>query len=165
MDLKTLLSDFRRTSDEAGERASFFSTLSNNTELQSTLFGALQLDDPRLQHLPVLFDLLLKWFRHSKESGKLHLVLQYIPNLVAVSFMLKSDKALSKKLDGLLLALYNDQVVDKLGQGTETSFRIQTLATSSLYHDGSRMDNLEQVEQRNGQGLQLTLAIFQQISR
>lgn len=72
-------------------------------------------------------------------SGEKHLkkfALQYIPTLV---FLHLSDKSLAS-VQTLLVSLYNLEIIDSKGQPKTLSFRIPSVAQSSIYHDANTLD-------------------------
>nr|CAI5829524.1 unnamed protein product [Callosobruchus analis] len=78
---------------------------------------------------------LLNFYR----SGEPHLkkfTMQFIPSL---AFLHLSDKT-QTSVETLLVSLYNLEVIDSKGQPRTVSFRIPSIAQSSIYHDSSMLE-------------------------
>ncbi|CAG9836724.1 unnamed protein product [Diabrotica balteata] len=78
---------------------------------------------------------LLNFYR----SGETHLkrfTIQFIPTLV---FLHLSDKSYSA-VQTLLVSLYNLEVIDSKGQPRTLSFRIPSIAQSSIFHDSNNLE-------------------------
>ncbi|VEN49819.1 unnamed protein product [Callosobruchus maculatus] len=78
---------------------------------------------------------LLNFYR----SGEPHLkkfTMQFIPSL---AFLHLSDKT-QTSVQTLLVSLYNLEVIDSKGQPRTVSFRIPSIAQSSIYHDSSMLE-------------------------
>ncbi|KRT81988.1 hypothetical protein AMK59_5248 [Oryctes borbonicus] len=73
-------------------------------------------------------------------SGDRHLkkfVMQYIPSLIWLHL---SARQIYPEVETLLLSLYNLEVVDSKGQPRIISFRVPSIAQSSIYHDSSNLE-------------------------
>ncbi|XP_030763184.1 hyccin [Sitophilus oryzae] len=78
---------------------------------------------------------LLNFYR-SGEPELRKFTVQYIPSLV---FLHLSDKSFTA-VQTLLVSLYNLEVVDSKGQPLTLSFRIPSIAQSSIYHDSHTLE-------------------------
>ncbi|XP_063901568.1 hyccin [Zophobas morio] len=78
---------------------------------------------------------LLDFYRSGEEQLK-RFALQYIPTLV---FLHLTDKSYTS-IQALLVSLYNLEVIDSKGQPRTISFRVPSIAQSSIYHDSSNLE-------------------------
>ncbi|XP_066254888.1 hyccin [Euwallacea similis] len=78
---------------------------------------------------------LLNFYR-SGEPQLRRFALQYLPILV---FLHLSDKSCTS-VQTLLVSLYNLEVIDNKGQARTLSFRIPSIAQSSIYHDSNTLE-------------------------
>ncbi len=148
-----VLSDFASVCAEdadPAERATFFSTLANNQDLQAGLLDAFAGDQWDDESLPRALDLLLKWSRHirqQQQQGKSHLVFQFLPSIIAASLALRRDRGAAgsrrrhlQELEAFLLSLHNQEAEQTASAPvSEQVFSVPTLVQSSVYHDGNRL--------------------------
>ncbi len=97
MDLPGLLSDFASVTSPGAdeqERDTFFSTLSCNQELQAALFAALSTNASNKDgtSLSKVLALLLHWSRRSSRDAAPHLVMQFLPCVLALSLTLRKTQ-------------------------------------------------------------------------
>ncbi|XP_017772458.1 PREDICTED: hyccin [Nicrophorus vespilloides] len=76
-------------------------------------------------------------FYRSGESGLKKFAMQYIPHLVLLHL---AHRKTYPSIETLIVSLYNLEVVDSKGQPRIKSFRVPSLAQSSMYHDSSNLD-------------------------
>ncbi|XP_018331354.1 hyccin [Agrilus planipennis] len=77
-------------------------------------------------------------FNRSGEEHLKHFVLQFIPSLILLHL---NDKKLCPSLEPLLISVYNLDIVDSKGQPRVISFRLPSIAQSSIYHDSSNLES------------------------
>ncbi|XP_044268076.1 hyccin isoform X2 [Tribolium madens] len=78
---------------------------------------------------------LLDFYRSGEEQLK-KFTLQYIPTLV---FLHLTEKTYTS-VQTLLVSLYNLEVIDSKGQPRTLSFRVPSIAQSSIYHDSNNLE-------------------------
>ena len=103
MDIERVLGDFAASAPNAAERATFFSTLASNSELQTAVLQSLIVTDPegnaRSKHavasMPEALSMLLAWYRALTEGAepgaapKHWYVLQFVPFVIEANFVLR----------------------------------------------------------------------------
>ncbi|TRY68374.1 hypothetical protein TCAL_12213 [Tigriopus californicus] len=152
MDVDTVLTDFEGSQPD--ELITFFSTLANNVEMQNALFSAVNderiLESGQSQLLTRLLTLLLAWHRTSGSPGapvEKHAPVcwQYVPPLVALYLIARQSVSLraqaGRTIEASLLTLYHAELIDRAGEPTTSNVQIGSLAQSSLYHDGARVEH------------------------
>lgn len=78
---------------------------------------------------------LLNFYRSGEENLR-RFAIQFIPTLV---FLHLSDKSYSA-VQTLLVSLYNLEVIDSKGQPRTLSFRVPSIAQSSIFHDSTNLE-------------------------
>ncbi|XP_044751893.1 hyccin [Coccinella septempunctata] len=78
---------------------------------------------------------LLDFYRSGEKQLK-RFTLQYIPILV---FLHLGDKTISS-IQTLLVSLYNLEIIDAKGQPKTLTFRLPSIAQSSIYHDATNLE-------------------------
>ena len=171
MNYSEILNEYRRNAETgtSSELLTFFKSLGNNTDDQAIIFNAIQLDDARtdIDSFSQLLKLLLSWYRSVNVTEK-HLVVQYLPHLIAHRLVLgrsSRKNQISKKLDTFFMVVYNHEVADERGEGLQETFFVPSISYSSIYHDGGRVDptGLDRVD-RDSSGLKLSQTIFKQFN-
>ena len=103
MDIETVLGDFAAAAPHAVERATFFSTLASNPELQAAVLQSLVVTDPEgsarskraVASMPETLSMLLAWYRALTEgvepgaAPKHWYVLQFVPFVIEANFVLR----------------------------------------------------------------------------
>ncbi|KAK7590875.1 hypothetical protein V9T40_002488 [Parthenolecanium corni] len=81
-------------------------------------------------------DVLFKYYR-SSEAELRRFTLQYLPQILYLylNAVANSDKKTSRIIETLIIGIYNLEVVDDYGQPKILSFRLPSLAESSIYHE------------------------------
>ncbi|XP_075969575.1 PI4KA lipid kinase complex subunit hyccin [Anticarsia gemmatalis] len=76
-------------------------------------------------------------FYRSKESQLQRFTLQFVPTLIYnyLSSVAQGNKKTCRCIETLLIGLYNFEVVDEAGKPKVVSFRLPSLAQSSIYHE------------------------------
>lgn len=98
-----------------------------------------------IQNLPSLYahelsnpvyNSLFELYRQSGSGGQLF-VLQFVPVLIwtYLSATTRRDELVYGKLEALLLAIYNAEVVNEKGEQKIKSFRLPSLSRPSIYHE------------------------------
>ncbi|KAE8745210.1 hypothetical protein FOCC_FOCC008101 [Frankliniella occidentalis] len=132
-------------SDYAGlspvEAHTFVASLEHNQELVAAIYTVLEGRDHYQKLVDPVCNQLFAFYR-SKEPELQKFTIQFIPTLVYV--YLNSVSCREKKNDWsvetLLLGIYNLEVVDESGQPKVVSFRLPSLAQSSIYHETMHLD-------------------------
>lgn len=109
----------------------------HNHEVMIALYHVLS--EPQKYKSDHLIDGICQQLLNFYRSGETHLksfTLQFIPTLV---FLHLSDKSYSA-VQTLLVSLYNLEVIDSKGQPRSLSFRIPSVAQSSIYHDSNNLE-------------------------
>ncbi|XP_056642082.1 hyccin [Diorhabda sublineata] len=109
----------------------------HNHEVMIALYHVLS--EPQKYKSDHLIDGICQQLLNFYRSGEAHLrrfTIQFIPTLV---FLHLSDKSYSA-IQTLLVSLYNLEVIDSKGQPRTVSFRIPSIAQSSIYHDSSNLE-------------------------
>ncbi|CAH1115681.1 unnamed protein product [Psylliodes chrysocephalus] len=109
----------------------------NNHEVMIALYNVLS--EPQKYKSDHLIDGICQQLLNFYRSGEAHLkrfTIQFIPTLV---FLHLSDKSYSA-VQTLLVSLYNLEVIDTKGQPRTLSFRIPSIAQSSIFHDSSILE-------------------------
>lgn len=151
MDVESVLAEFEGSQPD--ELLAFFSTLANQSDMQNALF--IVLNDERIlqsaesQLLTRVLALLLAWHRISGSPGapiERHapFCLQYVPSLVALYLIARQSVGLraqaGRAIEATLLSLYHAELIDRAGEPISSTVQISSLAQSSLYHDGARVE-------------------------
>ncbi|KAF5280783.1 hypothetical protein FQR65_LT14953, partial [Abscondita terminalis] len=89
-----------------------------------------------LQLLDRVCQQLFSFYRSGEQNLK-YFTMQYIPALVLLN--LSNSKGFAC-VGTLLLSIYNLEVVDNKGQAHIISFRVPSIAQSSIYHDSSNLE-------------------------
>lgn len=153
------LSDFRRLSPE--EYHSNTAVPVQNNNIISALYS--YLEDVNKYQKVICFvsvcDVLFKYYRSSEPELK-QFTLQFLPQILytylnAVAY---SDKKTSRIVETLVIGIYNLEIVDDNGQAKVLSFRLPSLAQSSIYHEPVSLapaslteSALKRLEQRDSQ--------------
>ena len=109
MDIEAVLGDFAASAPNAAERATFFSTLASNSELQTAVLQSLVVTDPEgsarskraVASMPEALSMLLAWYRSLTEGAepgtapRHWYVLQFVPFVIEANFVLR-DAPLKK---------------------------------------------------------------------
>lgn len=76
-------------------------------------------------------------FYRSKEAELQRFTLQFVPTLIYnyLSSVAQGNKKTCRCIETLLIGLYNFEVVDETGKPKVVSFRMPSLAQSSIYHE------------------------------
>ncbi|CAB3224534.1 unnamed protein product [Arctia plantaginis] len=76
-------------------------------------------------------------FYRSKETYLQRFTLQFVPTLIYnyLSSVAQGNKKIFRCIETLLIGLYNFEVVDEAGKPKVVSFRLPSLAQSSIYHE------------------------------
>ena len=104
-------------------------------------------------------------------------VLQYLPHLISLHLTLVKHKSAFRFIDAFLIAMYNLEAVEQqnlaasqaASGGASTipasslhrpqSLRVPSLSSSSIYHDSSRLESEDKLDQRPS-GLTMNLEVF-----
>ncbi|CAH1117440.1 unnamed protein product [Phaedon cochleariae] len=109
----------------------------HNHEVMIALYNVLS--EPQKCKSDHLVDGVCQQLLNFYRSGESHLrrfTVQFIPALV---FLHLSDKSYSA-VQTLLVSLYNLEVIDAKGQPRTLSFRVPSIAQSSIFHDSSSLE-------------------------
>ncbi|CAG9859574.1 unnamed protein product [Phyllotreta striolata] len=109
----------------------------HNHEVMIALYNVLA--EPQKYKSDNLIDGICQQLLNFYRSGEIYLkrfAVQFIPSLV---FLHLSDKSYSA-IQTLLVSLYNLEVIDAKGQPRTLSFRIPSIAQSSIFHDSSILE-------------------------
>ncbi|XP_050302223.1 hyccin [Anthonomus grandis grandis] len=109
----------------------------HNHEVMIALYNILA--EPQKYKTDNLIDSICQQLLNFYRSGEPQLrkfAIQYIPALI---FLHLSDKSFTA-VQALLVSLYNLEVVDNKGQPKTLSFRIPSIAQSSIYHDSNTLE-------------------------
>lgn len=109
----------------------------HNHEIMMALYAVLS--EPQRYKSDNLIDGICQQLLNFYRSGETHLkmfTIQFIPTLV---FLHLSDKSYSA-VQTLLVSLYNLEVIDSKGQPRSLSFRIPSIAQSSIFHDSTNLE-------------------------
>ncbi|XP_023012705.2 PI4KA lipid kinase complex subunit hyccin isoform X1 [Leptinotarsa decemlineata] len=109
----------------------------HNHEVMMALYSVLS--EPQKFKSDNLIDGICQQLLNFYRSGEINLrrfTIQFIPILV---FLHLSDKSYSA-VQTLLVSLYNLEVIDSKGQPRTLSFRIPSIAQSSIFHDSSNLE-------------------------
>ncbi|KAB0798547.1 hypothetical protein PPYR_09540 [Photinus pyralis] len=109
-----------------------------NYEVMKALYAFLE--DPNKSKVENFLDRVCQQlfsFYRSGEQNLKYFTMQYIPSLVLLN--LANTKGFPS-VGTLLLSIYNLEVVDNKGQSHIISFRVPSIAQSSIYHDSSNLE-------------------------
>ena len=139
-ELSDYLTDYEEVASSPLQEKTFFSTLINNEENQRLLLE-FPLDN---RHL-ILSRLHLFFNLYKYENSCKKVTLAFLPKFIYIYLSSLNNKSCNKNkkeeshhLEAFLLFIYNNEKDTLDGNGN--GFRIPTLNTSSIYHDGTRMD-------------------------
>lgn len=123
------------------EAHTFVASLEHNQELVSALYAVLEGRDHYQKLIDPVCNQLFAFYR-SREPELQKFALQFIPTLIYVYL---NAVACGKKksvwsLETLLIGIYNLEVVDESGEPKVVSFRLPSLAQSSIYHETMHLD-------------------------
>ncbi|GJQ69798.1 hypothetical protein Trydic_g22356 [Trypoxylus dichotomus] len=110
----------------------------NNHEVIIALY--VLLEEPQQTKRGSIIEKICKQLLGFYRSGDQHLkkfVMQYIPSLIWLHL---SARQMYPEVETLLLSLYNLEVVDSKGQPRIISFRVPSIAQSSIFHDSSNLE-------------------------
>lgn len=102
---------------------------------------------------------LFKYYRLGEDELK-RFTLQFLPQVLYtyLNSVAHADKKTSRVMEALLIGIYNLEVVDENGQSRVISFRLPSLAQSSIYHEPVSLapaslteSALKRLEQRDSQ--------------
>lgn len=135
--LSELLTEYKNLAESDQENHNFLGSVIK-TENAATIFGALSLFEDRQKPdelLGPLCDLLFTIYRSAPKLGSQarRFSLQFIPHLVYLYLQNYSDKPSYHSVETLLVALYNIEI----GEETKKTFKVPSIATSSIYHDAN----------------------------
>lgn len=104
-------------------------------------------------------NVLFEYYRTSKPEKK-RFTLQYLPQILYVylNAIAHSDKKTSRSIEAFIIGVYNLEIVDDNGQPKVLSFRLPSLAQSSIFHEPVSLgpaslteSSLKRLEQRDSQ--------------
>ncbi|KAI4465763.1 hyccin related [Holotrichia oblita] len=110
----------------------------NNHEVIIALY--VLLEEPQQSKRGSIIEKICKQLLGFYRSGDQYLkkfVMQYIPSLIWLHL---SARQIYPEVETLLLSLYNLEVVDNKGQPRIISFRVPSIAQSSIFHDSSNLE-------------------------
>lgn len=111
----------------------------HNHEVMLALY--IVFDEPQFYKNDQLLERICRQLFAFYRSGEIQLrkfVMQYVPSLI---YLHLSSPKMYPAVETLIVSLYNLEVIDSAGQPCVKSFRVPSLAQSSIFHDSS---NLEQ---------------------
>ncbi|XP_023290782.1 hyccin isoform X4 [Orussus abietinus] len=118
------------------ELHTFASTLSEDNEIVRALYVLLEERSKYSQLIDTVCNQLFSFYR-SRELELQRFTLQFLPTLIYIylNAIAHGDIKNCRTVETLLIGLYNLEVVDKSGQPKVVSFRLPSLAMSSVYHE------------------------------
>jgi len=140
LNLNELLTEYKDLAESDQENQNFIGSIINKTENAAVIFSALSQFEDRQKpdcQLEPLCDLLFTIYRSSASLGPQarQFCLQFIPHLVYLYLQNYSDKHSYHSVETLLVAIYNIEIGDE----NKKSFKVPSIATSSIYHDANLM--------------------------
>ncbi|XKL63839.1 hypothetical protein PGB90_006203 [Kerria lacca] len=136
MTINEWLSNFKNKNSE--EYHTHLATVIRNNDVISALYSYLD-DINKYQGIVSVVDvcdMLFKYYRSSELDLK-QFTLQFLPQILYLylNAIAQSDKKISNIIETLIIGIYNLEVVDENGHSKILSFRLPSLAESSIYHE------------------------------
>lgn len=118
------------------EFPSYASSVNHHLDLINAIYTVLEDRQKYNELIDPVCTTLFEFYRSSREELK-RFTLIFLPTLIYVylNAVAQGEKKSCRGVEALLLGLYNLEAVDENGQAQNVSFRLPSLAQSSIYHE------------------------------